>query len=517
MFESAELGHAVTRERYRKEVPLLREQLLEAQSELLEKRAFSTLILVGGVDGAGKGETVNVLNEWLDPRHIHTHALGAPTDEEAARPNAWRFWRALPPKGKVGIFFGSWYTLPIVRRTYGQMGTPELDQALEEIVRFEKMLTDEGVVLLKLWMHLGKAQQKKRLRALSADSRTSWRVTEQDWKHFALYDQFREVSERSLRRTSTAQAPWKVIEGLDARYRSLTAGRAVLEALRAGLDRQPTEKKSDTKTASLKAVGAKVDEKKTAGTRRGAKEADPVNLLRSLDLSEKVSERAYERELEDLQGRLALLTRKKRFQKTGVVVVFEGVDAAGKGGAIRRITQALDARHYRVHPVAAPTEEERAQPYLWRFWRHVPPRGEIAIFDRSWYGRVLVERVEGFCKEADWQRGYVEINDFEEQLAEHGLLVVKFWLQVDPEEQLRRFEERQATGFKRFKITAEDWRNRKRWSDYELATCAMFDRTSTETAPWTLVPANDKRNARLVVLRTLTERIERALEKQKKT
>ena len=240
MFESAELGHTVSRALYRREAPKLREALLEAQSDLLEAKKFSTLILIGGVDGAGKGETVNVLNEWMDPRHIHTHAHGTPTDEELARPSAWRFWRTLPPKGKIGIFFGSWYTPPIVRRAYGRTRNAELDQSLEEIVRFEQMLRDEGVLLIKFWFHLSKAQQKKRLRALSKDKHTRWRVTDQDWKHFEIYDEFRAVSERALRRTSTGVAPWHVVEGLDARYRSLTSGKVVLHTLRARLDAPKT-------------------------------------------------------------------------------------------------------------------------------------------------------------------------------------------------------------------------------------------------------------------------------------
>jgi len=488
MFESAELGHVVSKAEYARAQPKLRESLLEAQYDLIEKKSFSLLVLIGGVDGAGKGETVNVLNEWMDPRHIHTHAHGAPSEDEASRPPRWRFWQTLPPRGKIGIFFGSWYTQPIVQRVYGQTRDAELDESLEQIVRFEHMLHDERVVLLKLWFHLGKQQQKKRLRAISRDKHTRWRVTEQDWKHFGLYDQFREVSERSLRRTSTAEAPWRVIEGLDARYRSLTAGQHVLDTIREHLD---TPRAQATPHAHHP-------------------KPEATNLIAKLEQPR--APKRYDDELETLQGKLAVLTRHKKFRKAGVVAVFEGVDAAGKGGAIRRITQAIDARYYRIHPVAAPSEEERAQPYLWRFWRHVPPRGRLAIFDRSWYGRVLVERVEGFCSEADWSRAYAEINDYEEQLHDHGLLVVKFWLQIDAKEQLRRFRERQATGFKRFKITAEDWRNRKKWKDYEIAACDMFDRTSTEIAPWTLVPANDKRTARLRVLSTLAERIERALD-----
>ena len=191
--------------------------------------------------------------------------------------------------------------------------------------------------------------------------------------------------------------------------------------------------------------------------------------------------------------------------------MFEGQDAAGKGGAIRRITQALDARYYHIIPVAAPTEEEREQPYLWRFWRHLPRQGHFTVFDRSYYGRVLVERVEGFCREEDWMRAYAEINDFEEQLDMSGVIIAKYWLAITPEEQLQRFRAREKTGYKRFKITDDDWRNRKQWPQYERAVCDMIDRTSTDFAPWTLVEANDKYHARLKILKTLCQRIEEKL------
>lgn len=212
-----------------------------------------------------------------------------------------------------------------------------------------------------------------------------------------------------------------------------------------------------------------------------------------------------------MQGRLDTLVRDARFAKRSLVVVFEGMDAAGKGGAIRRVTAALDVRRYQVVPIAAPTDEELAQPYLWRFWRRMPGHGRVVIFDRSWYGRVLVERVEGLCAPADWMRAYAEINDFEEQLIENGTVVVKFWLAIDPEEQLRRFRERETDPLKRYKITPEDWRNREKWPQYELAVGDMIERTSTEIAPWTLVEANNKYYARVKVLHTLCERMEASL------
>jgi polyphosphate kinase 2 (PPK2 family) len=237
---------------------------------------------------------------------------------------------------------------------------------------------------------------------------------------------------------------------------------------------------------------------------------DENNVLRSLDLGQTVAPEDYTREREDLERRLNLAIRSKKFAKKSVVVVFEGADAAGKGGAIRRITGTLDARLCHVVPIAAPTEEEREQPYLWRFWRHMPRRKRIVIFDRSWYGRVLVERVEGFASQEDWMRAYSEITDFEAELVRHGTIVVKFWLQISKDEQLVRFKERENVAFKRFKITQEDWRNREKWDAYERAVCDMVDRTSVDGAKWTLVPANDKRFARIHVMRTLCERIEEA-------
>jgi len=416
------------------------------------------------------------------------------SDEERERPAMWRFWRALPPKGKIGVYFGSWYTAPIVRRVMKQSSAAELNQHIERIKHFERMLTNEGALVLKFWFHLSKEVQSKRLKTLEKDPKTRWRVTAQDWQRFKLYDKFRKVSEHTLRETSMAEAPWVVVEGSDARYRNLTVGKTLLQALRDRLD-HPV--KPVARVAPLQPP------------------IDQLDVLDKLDMTQKIVKKKFDTELEKYQGKLALLTRDPKFRKISVIAVFEGSDAGGKGGAIRRITGALDARHYRITPVAAPTEEERAQPYLWRFWRHVPRIGRFTIFDRSWYGRVLVERVEKYCTEADWMRAYGEINDFEEQLTESGAVVMKFWLAITKDEQLRRFKEREKIGFKRFKITEEDWRNREKWDDYTRAVCDMVDRTSTGIAPWILVEADDKNFARIKILKTLCQRIEEALKKIK--
>ena len=492
MFESAELGHKISKEVYSHEEPLLREQLLECQYELLAAQRFPVLVIISGADGAGKGETVNLLNEWMDPRLIMTEAFDAPSQEERQRPRFYRFWNTLPPKGHIGILFGSWYTSPIEERVSGDTKTVELDAAIEEIVRFEKMLTDEGALVLKFWFHLSKNRQKARLKALEANPKTRWRISDTEWEQFKHYDKFRRISEHTLRKTSTGNAPWIVVEGTDANFRSLTVGQTLLKTLRARLGSPDLP----SATANLPPIFAPVDN---------------LHLLQTLDMSQVMAKKEYNAELEKWQGRLNSLSRHPEFKKLSVVFLFEGNDAAGKGSTIRRVTQALDARRYQVIQVTAPTDEELAQPYLWRFWRHLPKRGSITIFDRSWYGRVLVERVEKFCAETDWMRAYAEINDFEEQLINHRIVVVKFWLAITKEEQLARFKQREETPHKQFKITADDWRNREKWDQYEHAVCDMIDRTSTEYAPWHVIPSNDKRSARIQVLRSCCESIEEAL------
>lgn len=493
MFESAELGHRIDRETWKARLPALREALLEAQLELLEKADTAVVVVIAGVEGAGKGETVNLFNEWMDPRHIVTEAFGPLTEEERQRPFMWRYWRALPPKGQIGILFGSWYSKPILSRVLDCCSAAELDLQVKRIRHFERMLARENVLLVKLWFHLSKSRQKKRLTKLAKNPDTAWRVSDSDWKLFKHFDEFAAVGEQVLRQTSTGDAPWVVIDGSDHRYRSLTAGELLLGALRDRVAR--VADKASAAPAPL------LDQPSL----------DQRNVINQLDYSQSLPKKDYKAELARWQRELNLLSRDKRFRERNCVCVFEGNDAAGKGGTVRRVTQALDARFYRVIPIAAPTEEERVQPYLWRFWRHLPRHGRFTLFDRSWYGRVLVERVEGLCSEHDWMRAYTEINEFEHQLVEHGTVLTKFWLAITPDEQLKRFQAREESGYKRFKITGEDWRNRERWPDYERAVCDMVDRTSTEYAPWTLVEANDKRHARIKVLKTLCETLEKNL------
>jgi polyphosphate:AMP phosphotransferase len=488
MFEIAELGSAVDKQRYAEEAPKLRTQLLEAQRRLAGAD-FSVVVLVGGVEGAGKPETVNLLLEWMDARGIETHSMWNISDEEADRPPMWRFWRVLPPKGRMGIFFGSWYTQPIIDRVFRRIGKAALDQSLDRAIEFERMLNAEGTLLVKLWLHLSKPLQKDRLKALEKDPLQRWRVTKRDWKFYKRCDEFLQVDEHALRRSGTGEAPWHIIEASDARHRNLTVARTLLEAMQKRLA-LPKPQKREKPPLPV---------------------PESVNILRSLDLARALDEKEYEKRMLQKQAELGQLVRRLREKRRSLILVFEGPDAAGKGGAIRRLTQAMDSRDYQVISTSAPSDEERARPYLWRFWRRLPPLGRVAIYDRSWYGRVLVERIEGFCNEDEWQRAFAEINAFEEQLAESGNLVLKFWLHVSQDEQLRRFQDRKETPYKQYKLTEEDWRNRAKADAYEAAACDMIGKTSTAEAPWTLVEANSKEWARLKVVKTVVKRLEETL------
>ncbi len=496
MFETAELGQKVSKGEFNERVPLLREKLLEAQGRLRDAD-FPVILLFAGVDGAGKGESANLLSEWLDPRLLVTRAFGPRSDEEAERPEYWRFWRDLPPRGRMGIFLSSWYSKPLLNRVYEKISDSEYDDDLDRILSFERMLANDGALILKFWMHLGKSAQKKRFRKLEKDPLLKWRVTKKDWKHWKMYERFISVAEHTIMRTSTGRAPWTIVEGADHRYRSLKVGSLLLEALERRLDNVEEHAADNGQDAPSPPPEVETGER--------------ITVLDPLDMDLALEKADYKLKLEKYQARLNLLHRAARELKLTTILVFQGWDAGGKGGAIRRIISALDARDYQVISIAAPTDEERAHHYLWRFWRHLPRAGRVTIFDRSWFGRVLVERIEGFASDAEWRRSYAEINDFESQLVRHGNLLVKYWLHITPEEQEKRFNARLETPYKRWKLTDEDWRNREKWGSYEIAVHDMIERTSTQVAPWVLVEGNDKRYARIKVLKTLCDRLEKVL------
>lgn len=490
MFEIAELGHKVDKSTFDAKEPDLHTALLQAQFALRDARV-PVIVIIAGVEGAGKGSVVNRFHKWLDTRGVDTRPLWDETDEERQRPFFWRFWRVMPPQGSIAILFGSWYTRPIADRALQRIDDDAFERQLQRITELERLLVDDGTLIVKLWFHLTRNQQRARLKQDARQGILSPHLE----PHARHYKQFRAAAEQAILRSDDGIAPWHVIEANDAHYRDLAAGQALLAAMEQhleGLSTRPAEPAVAAPPLS----------------------ADPqtATVLDKVDLQRKVPKKRYLKQLGSRQQELQKLAWQAHAQQRNTVMVFEGWDAAGKGGAIRRLTAAIDARLFRVISVGAPTDEELAHHYLWRFWRHVPRDGYMTLYDRSWYGRVLVERVEGLASVEQWARAYHEINDFEEQLAEHGVVLIKFWLHISPDKQLERFHERQRRPWKQHKLTEDDWRNRERWDAYQAAVHDMVARTSTVQAPWHLISANDKQAARIEVIETVCERLATALD-----
>lgn len=499
LLDSAELGHELDKKHYAAVVPPLREALVLAQDALMRSRAASVVILMSGVAAAGKSEAVSQLLAWLDPRFIETNGLDEPSDEERARPPMWRYWRLLPARGHISIFFGHWYSDIVEGRGHGRLDDEAFETALARVNRFERMLADEGVALIKVNLHISLDHQRKRIRKLLKNPATRWRVTDEDRHSLDRYRAIRGAYGEVMALSNFGHAPWTVIEAEDERYRDVTLAEKVLATLRATVAQQ-----AGAATCAVEPEPA--ESPIPAATTPPRRES----VLSTLDLTRRLSPSRYARELEHWQGKLALQLRSPAFRERALVLAFEGSDAAGKGGTIRRVAATMYPGRYRIVSIAGPTDEELARPFLWRFWRHIPARGRVTIFDRSWYGRVLVERVEALTPARDWQRAYGEINDFEHELTEAGCLVMKFWLAISEAEQLRRFKARESSPFKQFKLTPDDWRNRGKWQAYDEAVTDMVANTGTAHAPWDLIEAEDKHHGRIAVLKAICERLEQA-------
>jgi polyphosphate:AMP phosphotransferase len=495
MFEAAEIGARVSKEDYEAALPQLRTDLINAQFDL-KKADFPVLMMLAGDDRVGCNEVLNLVHEWMDARYLQTSVFGEMSREEKSQPRFWRLWRALPGRGQFAIFGGSWATEMIDWRIRGRIDDAQFDRLCRHTQGLEKLLVDDGALVLKFWIHLPKRELSRRVKkADSRKGRKSWQIEDADRRILENYDEALPWLRRFLRLTDWSEAPWSIVEGSDDRHRNLLVARSILERLGKHL-----------------AARAEAPAPARPAPRPEAPASRPnVGILDRIDLSSTLSYDDYREQLARRQGQLHRRADRAREKGITSVLVFEGWDAAGKGGVIRRIASSLDAGEYHLVPIAAPTEEENAHHYLWRFWRRLPRAGEMVIFDRSWYGRVLVERVEGLAPESAWRRAYEEINDFEDNLIERGFLVEKFWMHIDREEQLRRFDEREQKPYKKYKITDEDYRNRQHWDDYVCAVEDMIAHTSTDVAPWHLIPANDKRFARIAVLETICAALKRRL------
>ena len=492
MLEAAEAGNQLGKDEFKAIVPGLRVGLLNAQFDL-RSADFPVIVFVAGDDRLAAGEVVKRLHEWMDARYIDTTVFGDPRPEEAERPRQWRMWRAMPPRGRMAIWAGG-LMRTIEAHVAGLVDDAALEAWTVHLDTLQAELLADGALVVKLFLHTPADEQRARLKA-AEDGRGGWRVDERDWAMLEANSEARPLAERFLRRTSAPGAPWTVIEATDPRHRDVTAARTILDALTARLAAPPPEGPS-------------------APVEMFSPRPGQATVLAGVDLSARLTRTDYRARLEKAQRRLHDLALETREARVPVILAFEGWDAAGKGGVIRRCAAPLEVGDYRVIPVAAPTTEELRFHYLWRFWRDLPAAGQFVIFDRSWYGRVLVERVEGFATAAAWQRAYDEINDFEAQLVEAGCLLQKFWLHISPEEQMARFQARETTAYKKHKITDEDYRNRERWGDYEAAVDQMVLRTSTDVAPWHLVSAEDKQSARVEVLETLTSGLKALLKER---
>ncbi len=473
-----------------------------AKLSLLQRKCkeagIPVIIVFEGFGAAGKGTQINRLIQAMDPRGFSVYTSNRETEEERMRPFLWRYWTKIPAKGRFAIFDRSWYRRVLVDRFDKITKKDELPYAFHDILSFERQLADDGTVIIKFFLYISKEEQKKRFKLLEDSRETGWKVTESDWKRNKEYNEYLRMNEEMLEKTDTDYAPWVIIEAMDKNYAALKIISSVTARLEQELEKKAVAPKNTNK------AGTDVREEYKSG------------VLSGVDLTKALSSKEYKKELDALQKKMELLHSELYRLRIPVVICFEGWDAAGKGGAIKRLTSHMDPRGYQVNPTASPNDTEKAHHYLWRFWNNMPKAGHIAIFDRTWYGRVMVERIEGFCSEEEWRRAYQEINEMEEHLTNSGCIVLKFWLHIDKDEQEKRFKERMEDPAKQWKITDEDWRNREKWDAYEKAVDEMLVRTSTTYAPWEIVEANSKYFARVKVLRTVVDAMEKEIERRKK-
>lgn len=498
MLEKIDLSKKADKAVYKQVMSEEGERLSLLQREC-KAAGIPVMIVFEGMGAAGKGVQINRLIQFLDPRGFSVYASNQSNEEERYRPFLWRFWTKTPAKGRIAIFDRSWYRRVQIDRFSNETTEEELADAYQDILSFEKQLSDDGTVIIKLFLHISKEEQKKRFKKLEESRETAWRVTKQDWERNKEFHRYLKINEEMLENTETEYAPWTIIEATDKDY----AAMKILSAVSARLAYELQKRKQKSEEVQGEAVQIPADQFQN-GVLSG------INPDKQMDRDE------YKKRMNQLQKRLGILHGELYRLRIPVVLGFEGWDAGGKGGAIKRLTSHLDPRGYQVNPTASPNDIEKVHHYLWRFWNNVPKAGHIAIFDRTWYGRVMVERIEGFCTEAEWKRAYQEINEMESHMANYGTVVLKFWLHIDKDEQERRFKERMETPSKQWKITDEDWRNREKWDQYEEAVNEMLVRTSTTYAPWIVVEGNCKYYARVKVLETVVEALEAKIREVKK-
>ena len=499
MLEKLDLTKKMDKEEYKEKMEVLEVRIGKLQRECKEL-GIPVMIAFEGYGASGKGVQIGKLIQALDPRGFEVYAVKTETEEERMHPFMWRFWTKMPANGRIAIYDSSWYRKVLVDRFDKRTKKKELPAAYDSICSFEKQLTDGGMVLIKIFLAIDKKEQRKRFRKLMDSEDTAWRVSEGDLKRNKEFEKYEQMNEEMLVRTDTDYAPWNIVEATDRRFATAKIYSIIIETLSKKIKEVQKAKESAEREPLEKTKGTLVD-----------------NILAQADLTKTVTREEYKERIEKLQDKIEKLHGELYRRRIPVVLGFEGWDAGGKGGAVKRLTAKMDPRGFVVHPTASPNDIERAHHYLWRFWTAMPKAGHVAIFDRTWYGRVMVERIEGFCTKDEWQRAYKEINDMERDLTNAGAIVLKFWMQIDKDEQERRFKARQENPEKQWKITDEDWRNREKWDQYEVAVNEMLMKTSTTSAPWIVVEGNCKYYARIRVLESVIEAIEERLKKEQES
>ena len=472
------------------EIRALRERLL-AQQQLVRDQKLPVIVLVEGWAAAGKGSLINELISEIDPRFYNVVSPVVLPEKEERYPFLYQYAKAIPENGKIMFYNSGWMESLVCKLLKSEITEKEYKRRVRQINEFERQLRDGGYLILKLFLHIDQDEQRKRLNALRENYETEWRVTEDDlWQH-REYKIFRETYDEFMEQTGKT-VKWHILDGDKKRQAARDALRLLVEMIDKGLE-------------NGRYVGKPFGEKFPLLK---------MQKLSEVDLSPALDDEEYRKELKKLQKRLGELHNTIYRKKIPVILCYEGWDAAGKGGNIRRIARPLDPRGFDVMPIASPEPHELNRQYLWRFWTRLPRSGHVCIFDRTWYGRVMVERLEGFCSEDDWKRAFNEMNEFERQLTDWGAVVIKFWIHIDQDTQLARFNDRQNTPEKQWKLTEEDWRNREKWPQYEEAIDEMLQKTSTENAPWYIIESNDKKYARIKTLKIVIKALEKACEEQ---
>lgn len=548
--------------------PISKEEYKPVHDELVNKlvvlqqqahsKGVGLVVLFEGWNGAGRGGRISDLLYELDARATSVHVADKYDAKQAKAfhkmgqgvtgffPQMQQFWKALDMRGNMTIFDRGWYDIAasqIFNASSKEDPKEILARSVASFEAFEKQLFDDGYIVVKFFLHISKRTQAQRLRALGENEATSWRLEKGALKQVKAYDEYYRIFDELLSCTNFDHSQWMLVNSEDRRRCNMTIANTLVNALdqaiNGGVDPEAkaAAQKAQANSAGLVADVGEDERTRSAEEQSAVREGNellarkqaelaplgsrfPIEpgypTLKGADYHLSLDQETYRRELKIEQKRLYELELEMYLKRVPLMIMFEGQDAAGKGGAIKRVAQALDARSYVIFPSPAPTRPELMHPFLWRYWTRLPKAGHVGIYDRSWYGRVLVERVEGFASPKEWARAYDEINEFERDLVDWGAILLKFWVEIDRDEQLARFNARASDPRKQWKITDEDWRNRDKYPQYREAVEDMFRLTSTEYAPWVILESNDKLYARIKTLKFINRALERRLHGEKR-